>query len=71
MNRSQRRKAIKRVAKANGVSVEEVRDEMQKAIMHAYRKPNSEAQAVPKKGKFPTPEEFIDYCHKKVLEKKE
>lgn len=53
---------IKKIAKANGVSVGEVRREMKFAIEAAYANPNSAALNVPRKDKIPTPEEFILYC---------
>lgn len=53
---------IKKIAKANGVSVGEVRREMKFAIEAAYANPNSAALIVPRKDKIPTPEEFILYC---------
>lgn len=58
MNRS----VLRKIAKQNGVTVAEVRREMQRAIEAAYENPNAAALAVPRKGDVPTPEEFIDYC---------
>ena len=57
MNRS----IIRKVARKHGVSVAEVRRDMQLAINAAYEKPNAAALAVPRKGAIPTPEEFIKY----------
>lgn len=58
MNRS----IIRKVAKQNGVSVAEVKREMQAAIEAAYINPNAAAMVVPRKGTVPTPEELINYC---------
>lgn len=54
---------IKKVAKAHGVSVKEVREEMQKAIRAGRESSDPNAQAMWNRlfpdGKEPTPEEFI------------
>lgn len=62
MNRS----IIRKIAKKHGVSVEEVRRDMQAAINAAYVNPGAAALSVPKKGDVPTPEEFINYCTRVV-----
>lgn len=62
------RKAISRVAAENGVTVKEVREEIQKAIEEGMK--SSDPQAIelwkncPKKGEKPTPEELIEYISK-------
>lgn len=61
MNRAEFRKTTREVAKNNGVSVAEVRREMQAAIAPAYVTPNAAALAVPRKGDIPTTREFIGY----------
>ena len=59
------RSIYRKIAKEHGVSVEEVKREMQTAIDHAYKKHNklsSETKmqsSVPSKGEVPTAEEFI------------
>ena len=53
------RKLARKVAKAHGVSVKEVREGCQEAINHAYQKTNFYAGQVPHKGATPTPDEFI------------
>lgn len=58
MNRS----IYKKIAKENGISIREVKEEMELAIKAAYENPNEVALKVPRKGAVPTPEEFIDYC---------
>jgi len=62
MNRS----IIRKIAKENGVSIAEVRREMQAAINETYKNPNAAALAVPRKGDVPTPEEFIVYVAQRV-----
>lgn len=53
---------INEVAREQGVSVAEVRCEMEKAIATAYINPSAIALSVPRKGAVPTPEEFIAFC---------
>lgn len=61
------RKIYREVAKQNGVTVEEVKREMQEAIDAAYNSPynNDITRAyqdkIPRKGKVPTVDEFILY----------
>lgn len=68
------RKIYREVAKKHGVSVKEVKEEMQKALDHAYTNtPDDEVtgvcqKQVPSKGDIPTPEEFIKYAVNKVKE---
>lgn len=62
------RKAISRIATENGVTVKEVREEIQKAIEEGMK--SSDPQAIelwkncPKKGEKPIPEELIEYISK-------
>ena len=56
------RKLARKVAKAHGVSVKEVRAECQAAIDHAYVKTNFYAGQVPHAGATPTPDEFIAHA---------
>lgn len=57
------RQIIKRIAKENHTTPEEVEYEMQKAIDAAYDNPDPQVKAmqqkIPCKGERPTPEEFI------------
>ena len=68
------RKIYREVAKKHGVSVKEVKEEMQKALDHAYSNTADDGvivayqKQVPSKGDIPTPEEFIKYAEKKVKE---
>ena len=59
-------KIYKDIAKKYGVSVEEVKREMQKAIDAAYLFPNDEAKKVPRKGDAPTIDEFVTYAVDKI-----
>ncbi|NLP35572.1 MAG: hypothetical protein GX359_10380 [Clostridiales bacterium] len=68
------RKIYREVAKKHGVSVKEVKEEMQKALDHAYSNTADDGvivayqKQVPSKGDIPTPEEFIKYAVNKVKE---
>ena len=57
--------AIIKVAQENGISVEEVCAEIQKAIDEVMKNTSPQAvkfwEKIPRKGEKPTPEEFIDY----------
>ena len=63
-------KAIKKVAKQNGVSVEFVYDEMQKAIAAGYNEPDPAVQENWRKiapdGKIPSPEKLIEILSDKI-----
>ena len=62
------RKTYRKIAKQHGVSVAEVKRDMQEAITAAYADPNTDfatfkaQRAVPHKGDVPTPDEEIDYA---------
>lgn len=68
------RKIYRKVAKKHDVSVKEVKEEMQKALDHAYSNTADDGvtgayqKQVPSKGDIPTPEEFIKYAANKVKE---
>lgn len=59
------KKAISKVAAENGVTVKEVREEIQKAIDEGMKSTDPQAielwKNCPKKGEKPTPEELIEY----------
>lgn len=62
------KKVLREVARANGVSVKEVRKEIQKAVDEAWKTPPNDGgvtaayqQRVPCRGEIPTPEELIRY----------
>ena len=60
------RKIYKSIAKRHGVSMAEVRRDMQAAIDEAYKIPNDHALCVQREGDKPTPEELIAYVAQKV-----
>lgn len=64
------KEAISKVAAENGMTVKEVREEMQKAIDEGMNSTDPQAMELwkncPKKGDKPTPEELIDYIAKIV-----
>lgn len=66
------RKLLRKIAKEHGVTVEEVRRDMQAAIDATYQNPNRnltniKAQnAVPRQGETPTVDEFVGYVAKKI-----
>lgn len=61
------KKIYREIAKEYGVTVEEVKRDMQAAIEEAYKKPSKSdneknmQDGVPCKGKVPTTEEFLKY----------
>lgn len=67
------RQILRKVAKENGVTLAEVRAEMQAAIDVAYQSPPEDGgvtrayqQRVPHKGETPTPEELIRYSARQI-----
>lgn len=66
------RKIYRKVARKHGVSVKEVKDEMQKALDYAYINTPDDGvteayqKQVPSKGEIPTPDEFIKYAANKI-----
>lgn len=73
MKLSKGRKAIEKVASQNGVSVEEVRNEIQKAIELGMGDPDPLAKAkwesMCKHGNPPTPEELIIHMAAEIKNK--
>lgn len=65
------RNALEIIAAKEGISVEEVRREIQLAIDDAMKNPDPKVQAewrkIPKKGKKPTPEEVIEFVSKAAI----
>jgi len=63
MNKKRIERSLKKIAKKNGVSVEEVRKEIEAAISTGEGNPDPKMQAfwgsIPSKGDKPTPEEVI------------
>ena len=60
------RKIYRQVAKKHGVSVAQVKREMQKAIDSAYENPTAEAKSVNCKGNTPTADELINHVVQKI-----
>ncbi len=66
------RKIYRKIARQNGVTVEEVKRDMQSAINEAYSDPKNNhvikayQDKVPRKGEVPTVEEFIHYAANKA-----
>lgn len=62
--------AIKQIAERDGVSISEVRKEIQAAIDEGMKSTDKSVQAywskIPRKGTTPTPEEVINYIAKSV-----
>jgi len=63
-------KAIAETAKQNGVSVNEIREEIQKAINEGMKSSDPQVKEmwknIPRKGEIPTPEEFIEFITKNI-----
>jgi len=54
------------IAKNNGVSMREVKGEMQAAIDDVYSNPNAQALKIPRQDKIPTIDEFVKYAVKQL-----
>ena len=71
MKKSKGQRAIEKLAAQKGVSVAEIREEIEIAINIAMSSPDPAAKKfwaeIMKNGKKPTPEEFIQYVSGKVL----
>lgn len=70
MNKTKAKRAIRKIATCEGISVQEVREEMVKAMQVALQSTDPEVKAkwkqIPCKGESPTPEEFIIHMAKQV-----
>lgn len=66
------RKIYRKIAKEHNVSVQEVKEEMQKAIDQAWTNPDKTVEQmamqreVHAKGEIPTVEEFIQFAKRKL-----
>lgn len=73
MNIEQAEKALEKVAKKEGISIEAVRREIELAIAEARSNPAPEMQAfwksVPCEGEYPTPEKVIIYFASRIENK--
>ena len=56
------RKLYRKVARKHGVSVKEVKQDMQAAVDEAYKNPNFHARCVLSEGEKPTVDEFIAHA---------
>jgi len=69
------RKVYRKVARKYGVTVEEVKREMQSAINETYNNPDNNditkayQNKVPREGEIPTVDEFIRYTSNKAKNK--
>ena len=69
------RKVYRKVARKHGVTIEEVKREMQSALDETYNNPNNNdiskayQERVPRKGDVPTVDEFIRYVADKAKNK--
>jgi len=61
------KKIFKAIAKKYGVSVNEVKREMQAAIDAAFVFPTPEAMTIPCENGIPTVDEFIEYAAKQTI----
>lgn len=70
LNKTKAKRAIRKIAASEGISVQEVREEMIKAMQLALQSTDPEVKAkweqIPRKGESPTPEEFIVHMAKQV-----
>lgn len=70
MEKSKVIRAFEKIARKEGISVDEVRQEIQKAIVDAMQSDDPAVQAywrkIKFKGKKPTPEEVVLYIAKQV-----
>ena len=60
------KRIYKQIAKKHGVSVTEVKQEMQAAIDSVYENPNIYALSVSRKKSVPTVDEFIEFVVKEL-----
>ena len=60
------RKFYRDIARKHGVTIKEVKSEMQAAVDEAYKNPNWYAQCVYYEGDKPTVEEFITHIARRV-----
>ena len=72
---SSMRSIYRKIAKEHGVSVKEVKEEMQAALNAAYQNNRdpviaANQQRVPKKGEIPTVEEFLRYASRQNKKKR-
>lgn len=70
------RKIYRKIARENGVTVAEVKREMQLALNEAYKNTPDDGVTkayqnhVPRKGEIPTPDELIKYAVEEIKKRK-
>lgn len=71
------RKIYRQIARKNGVTVKEVRDEIQEAVSAAYQNPPEDGgvtpafqERIPCRGEIPTPEEVIRFAAGEIQKKR-
>ncbi len=60
------KKVFRKVAKQHGISVAQMKREMQAAIDEAYKNPSFHAECVHRAGAVPTPEEFVAHMARRL-----
>ena len=70
MNELISKEIFEAIAKENGVSVEKLKSEMQKAIDAAYVFPTPGADEIPRKNAVPMVDEFINYAIGRLVNEK-
>lgn len=63
------RKIYREIAKKHGVSVSDVKRDMQSAVDEAYKDPNLYARCIYSKGEKPTIDEVVDHLVRRVKSK--
>ena len=60
------RKMYRKIAREYGVSIAEVKRDMNAAVEHAYKSPNLHARCVPAEGDTPTVDEVVAHAARRV-----
>jgi len=60
------RKIYREIARKHGISVDEMKQEMQSAIDEAYKNPDSSLHSINNTGDIPSPNEVITYAVRRV-----
>ena len=63
-------KIYMKIAKEFGVTVEDVKRDMEEALKLTYADPSREASMIPRKGDIPTVGEFVEYAAKRAMAEK-
>ena len=70
MNERISKEIYRAIADKHGMSIEELKNEMQKAIAAAYVFPSPEADEIPRKNAVPMVDEFINYAIGRLINEK-